>query len=228
MISPSLCPRMNLTSQSFVMRKKDYSSDDGLHTKRQQLETWKWRLAPKKSCRQKAEGEVITIWVHPAPWKNGFQSVSMVFSLLLCGEEGILFIYHAHAFCCIDLGYKFFSSSESCNGIFQNWLVNSDLWEISSLRRAFHVEIFSFCNKQKKVSPKTEKIKMWKLLSKNWAWKIALFDNIAILILARHHVIFKVNLILTFKKKSDTNQNTCFEEELVIWNKEVTNYLSQL
>ena len=105
---PLHCLRMNLTSQSFVMRKKDYSSDDGLHTKRQQLETWKWRLAPKKSCRQKAEGEVITIWVHPAPWKNGFQSVSMVFSLLLCGEEeGKFFIYHAHQVCyCTSHGLK--------------------------------------------------------------------------------------------------------------------------
>lgn len=105
---PLHCLRMNLTSQSFVMRKKDYSSDDGLHTKRQQLETWKWRLAPKKSCRQKAEGEVITIWVHPAPWKNGFQNVSMVFSLLLCGEEeGKFFIYHAHQVCyCTSHGLK--------------------------------------------------------------------------------------------------------------------------
>ena len=76
---PLHCLRMNLTSQSFVMRKKDYSSDDGLHTKRQQLETWKWRLAPKKSCRQKAEGEVITIWVHPATRKKCFKTYRWFF-----------------------------------------------------------------------------------------------------------------------------------------------------
>ena len=71
------------------MRKKDYSYDDGLHTKRQQLETendgLKLHKSPKKSCRQKPEGEVITIWVHPATRKKVLQNVSMVFLGVVIG-----------------------------------------------------------------------------------------------------------------------------------------------